>query len=201
MSPALRLLQQIGRLCAAGALLAAGAPVHAADELDVKAAVVANLLAFVEWPAHTVPAAHEPPGRSDGELRSAQARRMPNEPLVLCVGAQQPLRAPLTTLNGRAVRQWVLQVRELAPADAIASCHALLVDDRLLAARPALRRELRGAPLLSFADGEQAADAAVCIRLDVIDGRVSFSVDLGTARANGLSLSSRLLRLAREVRE
>jgi hypothetical protein len=181
MSTASRLLQRIGRLCAAGALLAAAVPVHAANELDVKAAVVANLLAFVDWPAQAVP--------------PAQA------PLVLCVGALQPLRAPLATLNGRALRQWVLQVRELAPADAIAACHALLVDDNLLAARPALRRELRATPLLSFADGAQAADAAVCIRLDVIDGRVAFSVDLGTARANGLSLSSRLLRLAREVRE
>lgn len=181
MPSALLLLQHIGRLCAAGALLAAGVPAHAADELDVKAAVVVNLLAFVDWPVHVVP--------------------QPQAPLVLCVGAQQPLRAPLATLNGRVLRQWVLHVRELAPADAIASCHALLVDDGLLAARPALRRELRGAPLLSFADGEQAANTAVCIRLGVIDGRVAFSVDLGTARANGLSLSSRLLRLAREVRE
>jgi hypothetical protein len=180
MPPASRLLR-FGRLCAAAAALAAGMPVQAADELDVKAAVLANLLAFADWPAHVVP--------------------LPQAPLVLCVGAQQPLRAPLATLNGRMLRQWVLQVRELAPADAIASCHALLVDDNLLAARPTLPREMRGAPLLSFADGEQAAGAAVCIRLGVIDGRVAFSVDLATARANGLSLSSRLLRLAREVRE
>jgi hypothetical protein len=181
LSSASRLLQRLGRLCAAGALLAAAVPVHAANELDIKAAVVANLLAFADWPAQAAPP--------------------PQAPLVLCFGAQQPLRAPLATLNGRPLRQWVLHVRELAPADAIASCHALLVDDGLLAARPALRRELRGAPLLSFADGEQAAGAAICIRLDVIDGRVAFSVDLGTARANGLTLSSRLLRLAREVRE
>jgi hypothetical protein len=64
-----------------------------------------------------------------------------------------------------------------------------------------LRRELATLPVLSFADGQLAADTAVCIRLDVIDGRVSFSADLGTARAAGLALSSRLLRLAREVRE
>jgi len=174
-------VHRIGRLCAAGAWLAACAPVHAVNELDVKAAVVANLLAFTDWPAAAAPA--------------------PNAPLVLCVGALQPLRAPLTTLNGRVVRQWVLRVHELATADATAQCHALLVDDNLLAARPALRRELRALPLLTFADGQQAADAPVCIRLDVIDGRVGFSVDLATARANGLALSSRLLRLAREVKE
>ncbi len=181
MLPASRLLQRIGRLCAAAALLTAGVPLHAADALDVKAAVVANLMAFAEWPAHALPP--------------------PQAPLVLCVDAQAPLRATLATLSGRALRQWVLHVRALAPADAIASCHALLVDDSLLAARPALRHELRGAPQQSFADGEQARGAAVCIRLDVIDGRVAFSVDLATARGNGLSLSSRLLRLAREVRE
>ncbi|HET9205234.1 MAG TPA: YfiR family protein, partial [Burkholderiaceae bacterium] len=162
MSSTTSLVQRIVRLCAAGAWLVTCASAHAVNELDVKAAVVANLLAFADWPAPSAPP--------------------PNAALVLCVGAQQPLRVPLATLNGRVVRQWVLQVRELTPNDATASCHALLVDDHLLAARPALRRELRSLPLLSFADGQQAADATACIRLDVVDGRVGFSVDLATAR-------------------
>jgi hypothetical protein len=181
MSSLSSFLQWIGRLARAGMLLAACASAHAVSELDVKAAVVVNLLAFADWPAHAAPA--------------------PNAALVLCVGTQQPLRAPLATLNGRVVRQWVLQVRELTNTDATAHCHALLLDDQLLAARPALRRELASLPVLTFADTQQASDSAVCIRLDVVNGRVSFTVDLATARANGLTLSSRLLRLAREVRE
>jgi hypothetical protein len=176
-------LRRGGRLVRAGVLLAAWLPsaFAAVNELDVKAAVVANLLAFADWPAQAAPPA--------------------NAALVLCVGAQHPLRAPLGTLSGRVVRQWVLQVRELGANDATAQCHALLVDDALLAARPALHHELRALPLLSFADAQQAADATICIRLDVVNGRVSFTVDLASARANGLTLSSRLLRLAREVRE
>jgi hypothetical protein len=178
-----RILRRGGRLMGAGVLLGVWltSASAAVNELDVKAAIVANLLAFADWPAQAAPPA--------------------NAALVLCVGAQHPLRAPLATLNGRVVRQWVLQVRELGANDATAQCHALLVDDALLAARPALRQELRALPLLSFADAQQAADATVCIRLDVVNGRVSFTVDLASARANGLTLSSRLLRLAREVRE
>src|SRR5512134_3543477 len=108
MSPAPRLLQQIARLCAAGTLLAACLPATALNEADVKAAIVANLLAFAEWPAQAAPPA--------------------DAALVLCVGAQHALRAPLATLNGRVVRQWVLQVRELGASDATTLCHALLVD-------------------------------------------------------------------------
>lgn len=181
MSLASRLRQHFGRLCATGTLLVAVLSAHAVTELDVKAAIIVNLLAFTDWPAQAAPPA--------------------NAALVLCVGAQQPLRAPLATLNGRVVRQWVLQVRELGPTDATAQCHALLVDDALLVARPALRRELGSLPLLSFADAAQADDAAVCIRLQLADGRVGFTVNLAAARAIGLTLSSRLLRLAREVRE
>ena len=180
MSLAPRLFLQLGRLGVA-TLLAGVVPAGAVSELDVKAAVVVNLLAFADWPTHVAP----PPTAS----------------LVLCVSAQQPLRVPLATLNGRAVRHWVLQVRELGAADTTAPCHALLVDDVLLAARPALQHELHAMPLLTFADGRQAPETPVCIRLDVLSGRVSFTVDLAIARANGLSLSSRLLRLAREVRE
>lgn len=186
MFVASRFLQRGGRLVRAALWLAGGlagmqGACAALNELDVKAAVLANLLAFADWPANAAPAA--------------------NAALVLCVGPQQPLRVPLATLNGRLVRNWVLQVRELTGSDATALCHALLVDDELLAARPALRRELASLPVLSFADGQHAADSPVCIRLDVMNGRVSFTVDLATARGNGLTLSSRLLRLAREVRE
>ena len=180
MSLVSRLLQCLRR-CAGGVLLSACVAAGAVNELDVKAAVVANLLAFADWPASAAPA--------------------PNAALVLCVGAQQALRTPLATLNGRVVRNWVLQLRVLGANEVAAQCHALLLDDELLAARPALRRELTALPVLTFADAQQAADSPVSIRLDVVDGRVSFTVNLATAKANGLTLSSRLLRLAREVRE
>jgi hypothetical protein len=172
----------LARLSLCALCLGAGAmPARAVDELDVKAAIVANLLAFADWPVQAAPPA--------------------NGTLVLCVGERQPLRAPLATLNGRAVKQWRLQVTPLLAAEGPTRCHAIYVDDAMLAARPALKAELRSLPLLSFADAAQAVDATVCIRLDLVNGRVSFSVDLTSARANGLALSSRLLRLAREVRE
>jgi len=173
-------LHRVGRWFAAAALWAAAASAHAVEELDVKAALVANLLAFTEWPAAAVP---------------TQAK------LVLCVGADAPLRAPLATLDGRAVKQWSLRVHVLAHHEPTARCHALVVDDLMLGQRPALKNELRTLPLLSFADTGQATHVPVSIRLDVWNGRVTFAIDLVAARANGITLSSRLLRLAREVHE
>ena len=76
-----RLLQHIARLFTAGALLAACLPAQALNEADVKAAIVANLLAFADWPAQAAPP--------------------PNAALVLCVGAAHPLRAPLATEQQR----------------------------------------------------------------------------------------------------
>jgi hypothetical protein len=175
-------LRDRARAVLAGCVLAgAAASAHAVNELDVKAALMANLLAFAEWPGPAAPPA--------------------GAPLVLCVGADQPLRAPLATLQGRLIRQWQLNIHVLLPTEAVARCHALLVDNALLAARPALKQELRTLPLLSFADDGHAPEAPIGIRLDVGNGRVVFTVDLGAARNNGMSLSSRLLRLAREVRE
>ena len=164
-----------------GALAGASLAAHAVNELDVKAALLVNLMSFAEWPAHGVPSA--------------------SSSLVLCVGGEQPLRAPLATLEGRLIKQWPLHVQTLTSGEPTARCHALLVDDALLAARPALKQELRNLPLLSFSDDGQAGDAAIGIRLDVSNGRVVFAVDLAATRANGMTLSSRLLRLAREVRE
>jgi hypothetical protein len=173
-------LRRVGCCLAAAALWAAATSAHAVEELDVKAALVANLLAFTEWPASSLP---------------AQAA------LVLCVGADAPLRTPLATLDGRAIKQWSLRVHVLAHNEPTARCHALVVDDVMLTQRPALKNELRTLPLLSFADTGQAAQVPVSIRLDLWNGRVTFAIDLVAARANGITLSSRLLRLAREVHE
>lgn len=148
-------------------------PAAAVEEQELKAAIVFNLLLFVEWPADVLP-----PGATS---------------LGLCVGRASPLQPALKALEGRIVRSLRLDVREL-PASGT-PCHAAVLDDA--AAVPT-----RIAPgLLLIADGDAAPAAVAAVVLHRAGTRVVFDVNLGVARQARLQLSSKLLRLARTVTE
>jgi hypothetical protein len=168
-------LRCLALLCA----LLGGACAHAVERADLEAAIVYNILLFVEWPADGGPAT--------------------GGPLVLCVDALSPLSAPLKSLAGRPVRSHRLEPRDM-PAGDTRGCHAVYLDAPAKGAPAVQRRTAKGMPLLVIA-GEAVADDAVAIRLAQAEGRIAFDVDLGVARQSRLQISSRLLRLARKVSE
>jgi len=160
-----------------GTLLVCGAA-HAVDETSLKAAIVYNLLQFAAWPADAVP---------------------PSTALTLCVDPESTLAAPLRVLQGRPVGEHRLEVRDLPSGDAVRRCHALF-QDPASRTTAAVRRQIGSAPVLVVSD-EPRIDDAVIVHLMVAGGRIVFDVQMQAARRSGLQLSSKLLRLAREVRE
>jgi hypothetical protein len=153
------------------ALAAPLTPAWAVDEADLKAAIVFNLLGFIDWPPRAAPA--------------------PGAALRLCVAPKSSLRRPLQQLHGTPVREWRLEVRE-APAE---RCHALVLGEG--APETGWRHE----PVVVFSEAPHGADDAVTVHLDLEHGKVRFELDVGSAQRAGLQLSSKLMRLARKVYE
>ena len=151
-------------------------PSTAQDDSPLKAAIVFNLLMYVQWPGE----ADLPAGT----------------PLRLCGDRASTLWPHLRSLRDRPLRQFRLELRELANGEVPRDCQILLLD---ASARRGAGRA--GAGLLTMSHDERADDGEVVLGLHMAGGRVVFDVDLGTARRNGLLVSSKLLRLARAVRE
>lgn len=157
--------------CASLAWLAP--PAQAADEQQLKAAIVFRLLGFVDWPSARMPAS--------------------GDDLVLCVEATHALAAPLRQLARQPVRQWRLEVRPADPT-ALLRCHVWVGQ----VPPPAVRT---AGALLVISDRLRQADGLTHVWLVRDDDRVGFELDLGNARRAGLQISARLSRLAREVHE
>lgn len=155
-------------------------PASAVERAEVEAAIVYNILLFVEWPVESTLAA--------------------GGPLVLCVDPASRLAGPLKSLAGRPVRTHRLELHDMSAAEPWRGCHALFVDAASKAGA-ALRRHAKGQPLLVIGEEPAAADDGVMVRLAEADGRITFDVDLAAARQGRLQISSRLLRLARKVAE
>jgi YfiR/HmsC-like len=168
-------------LWAAGALLCAPPGARAADETDLKAAIVYNLLMFVEWPADAMP----PMGSA----------------LVLCVQADSRYAPALRVLAEQRVRGMQVQVREAAPHDVATACNVLVLEDANPAQLAALRRGGKSASVLVIADGTDVSREGVVVSLQRSEKKVLFDLNLKSARDARLQLSSKLMRLARNLIE
>jgi hypothetical protein len=158
-----------------GLMPAAAQPVApTADE--VKAAYLLNFIRFIEWPAATMEAdAH----------------------FTICLLGQITFHAALEqvlageTFKGRRIE--VRQQRRFA-----SSCQVLYVGPAERDVAPLLRAVGRG--VLTVGEGEGFLNAGGMISLVTENRRIRFDINHSLATERGLTISSRLLRVARQVR-
>jgi hypothetical protein len=161
-------------LASAGTAPALAEPV---PEHELKAAFVFNFTVFTEWPQDVL---------------------APGAPIRVCASGAGALAGALNQLVDKVVNGHRIAVVRPLPAN-VRSCHVLVLASTDREHWGALRRELAGANVLTVSDDSAiSADGAV-IGLSVENRRIGFDVDMGAARNARLTLSSKLLRLARSV--
>jgi hypothetical protein len=156
--------------------LAAAAP----SEYQVKAVFLFNFSRFVEWPAAAFPNA--------------------SAPLVLCIFGHDPFGADLDeVVKGEVVNGRSLVIRRLQEAAETSECHILFIhkseDRRLAEALSAVDHR----STLTVSDLPGAAQRGVMIRLVTEQGRIRLRINVESARAVDLTISSNLLRSAEIV--
>lgn len=107
----------------------------------------------------------------------------------------------LDGLNGKTVGGRILSVQRRAPGQPLSGCQVVFFAAPTVAVLPKLLEQIRGQPVLTVADSPGAAQQGVTLNLGVASNRVTFEANVRAARAAGLTLSSRLLRLATEVHQ
>jgi hypothetical protein len=150
-------------------------------EHQLKAAYIFNFAVFTEWPPEALPA---------------------GSPLQLCVFGGSALLDALQALGDKTINGHKLTIHALsgsAAASVPRACHLLVLDRQDRERWPQLHRDLGSASVLTVADDKQIAGAGAMLALFKDDQRIVFDADLGAVRACRLSLSSKLLRLARSV--
>lgn len=149
-------------------------------ENAVKAAYLLKFAPFVDWPP--------------------RAFAGPASPFGVCILGPDPFGAALDqAVAGQRVGEHPVVVRRLSGPAVPGECHVLYAghasERRLQDALAAMR----GQPVLTVTERGQAGPGGV-IRFLLQGGRVRFAIDKAAAQANGLSISSKLLSLAADVR-
>jgi len=149
-------------------------------EYRVKAAFLFNFVRFVEWPE-----------------RRSSART----PFVIGVYGDDPFGSILRqTTRGKAVADRAIEVRRAADLGEAGDCDVLFVSDSERDTLAQILESLRGAGVLSVGESDSFLDDGGMINFVIDSERVRFEVDLDSVRAEGLDLSSQLLKVAHNVR-
>jgi hypothetical protein len=180
-----RFLARLSRCCPRWGLLAVAAvlagPVAAqpSREYDLKAVFLYNFASFVDWPREALPEAAQP--------------------FVIGVLGQDPFgRALEEVVAGEKAHGASLQVRRCQTVAEARECHILFIGASEAPRLAAILQELKGRPVLTVADMPRFLETGGIIAFST-DGRVQLHVNTATARLAGLTISSKLLRVAKVV--
>lgn len=147
-------------------------------EYEVKAAFVYNFIKFVEWPDAGVP---------------------PGDSIRLCILGDLPDAAAFTNLGGRQIRGKRMTVLALDRPGETRGCDVLFVAANQTGRLREIIEALEDRPTLTISDTEGYARRGVMINMFLENKRVRFEVNEKKARAAGLRISVKLLKLASKV--
>jgi hypothetical protein len=167
-------------ILATGTWLRSGAAAEAPTEYQVEAAFVFNFSHFVEWPPQTFIA--------------------PTEPFVIGVLGSDPLVAQLDeAVRGEQLNGHPLAVRRFRNVAEIDTCQILFIDRSESSRLGPILAALNGRSTLTVSQAGGAAEHGVMIQFATADNRIRLRINVESARAAGLTISSKLLRPAEIV--
>jgi hypothetical protein len=146
-------------------------------EYRLKAAFLYNFALFTEWPADV------------------------GSTLNVCILGKDPFGGEIDPLQGKKIGERSIAVHRKASVESLAGCQVVFIASTALGELPRVHAALPGGPVLTVADNAAATGKGVALNMIVSQNKIVFDADLAAARGTGVRLSSKLLRLAREVRQ
>lgn len=165
---------------AASAFVCLGAqPANGQDRLEregrIKAALILNIAKLVTWPAEDM------------------------ADLTVCVLDEARFVTPLATIEGEVVQDRRVTVIEIQEVSAATGCQIVFIGAGAAARLDEVQEALFGHPTLTVGDVPDFAERGGAIGFTSRRNRVQLEINLETAEASGLRISSQLIRLARVV--
>jgi YfiR/HmsC-like len=176
-----RVLQRL--LMAGAGLIVAAHALHAADaptEDQVQAVFLYNFSRFVEWPT--------------------QAFAAPNDPFVIGIVGNDPFGARLDeAVRNEQINGHPLTVRRFRTIADVDNCQILFIDRSESGHLGQILAALDHRSTLTVSQADGAAQRGVMIQFATENSRIRLRINVESARAAGLTISSKLLRPAEIV--
>jgi uncharacterized protein DUF4154 len=158
------------------------ASAQTATEYQVKAAYLYNFAKFVEWPARNIAS--------------------PTAPITLCVLDDPSFVSELNRIvKSKSVASHPVSVVPVHTPEQSRKCHVLFINASHDGQTRYILEELRDTSVLTVGEAKGFVEDGGIINFVLQDDRVQFQVNRKAAKRAGLSISSRLLAVAKLVLE
>jgi hypothetical protein len=181
MAPLTVTLRLILRAACALLLVAAGsASAEALNEYQVKAVFLYNFSHFVDWPSATFVSS--------------------DRPFVICILGEDPFGARIDeAVRGEQINGHPLLVRRVHRVEELESCQILFIARSEGAQLGHILAALNHSSALTVSDLDRVAERGVMIQFTTENNRIRLRINVDSAHAAGLTISSNLLRPAEIV--
>ena len=172
-------------LCGVVALASFSLPAWSSGQSATAAALTSaflyNFAKFTEWPADSL---------------------APGQRIALCVLGDNAVASALEqTIKGHAIESHELTVELLKPDASARSCHLLYMSGVDEKRSIQVIESLKSAPVLTASDAARFVELGGVAQLTLENGRMRFAINVSAAQRARLQLSSKLLSLARIVKD
>ncbi len=148
-------------------------------EYEVKAAFLFNFTKFVTW----------------GDAAPADA----GKPFVIAVVGEDPFGEALSVLEGKTAQGRPIVVQRVSGVESLRNCRILFVSSSAGDRLPSILRAAHARNILTVGDMDRFAQRGGVIGLVLAGDRIGFEVNTESARQAGLTISSKLLSLAKAI--
>jgi hypothetical protein len=151
-------------------------------EYQVKAAFLLNFAKFVEWPPEVF------------------QREKPA--IILCVFRHDPFGSALDEIiRGKTINNREVLARRISEMPDLKSCQMVFVSDREDRLLSEILNSLKGVSALVVGESEGFAERGGAVQFFLEDKKLRFAINVDAVQAARLTVSSKLLALARIVHE
>lgn len=153
-----------------------------ATEYEVKAAFLYNFARFVTWPD--------------------TAFAKDNSPFIIGLFGTDPFGQTLSqTITGKTTQSRPFQIRHITKIEDATQCHILFISDPPQKQLQALLHQMLSLPILTIGEQDGFCQIGGMINFVIEERHVRFEINPEAAERANLVISSRLLRLARIVKD
>jgi hypothetical protein len=153
----------------------------APGEHQIKAAMVYNMMRFIDWP--------------DSPFLGNE------ETLDICFVSKGSMSSAIEALTGKQVKGKTIAVRQVGKQGSFSGCFVLLLSDTERSAAASILDMTRSAPVMTVGDSRGFAASGGVFGFMILDGKVRFEINLAAAQRHRIRISAQLLKLAQNVFE
>jgi len=149
------------------------------SEYEVKAGFIYNIAKFIEWPKDTF---------SDAK-----------KPITLCIVGTNPFGSALDTIANKTVQNRTLVIKHMRKSNDLRTCHMLFVSASEKGNLSQILEMLAGASTCTIGDTGGYAQQGIMINFLIEEEKIRFEINIERARRAKLTISSKLLKLAKTI--